>query len=559
MLRSLHVRNYVLIDSLDITFPEGLVIITGQTGAGKSILLGALSLLTGAKADASVISEGADSCVVEAEFSLDASDESVIALLEEADVEWDEGNLIIRRVVHSTGRSRSFINDSPVQVQVLSDLAAHIVDIHSQHQSLMLTGRAFQLSLLDNYAGLARLRAESAGRWKRLQTVRADLEDARARLARLSSEADYNRSQWEQLDRANLREGELEELEEEQKQLANAEEIKTNLSDALSSLSPDETTGSSDVVSAILEARRLVEKTARFIPALSELAERLDSARIELDDICSELDRTASSVVLSQERLDEVEQRISLLYQLLRKHGVRTVAELIAVRDRFAADLSDSTDLEDKVAELEKALSEASSAYDSVCAELRSGRLAAAPELASEIEAAIHGLELDRALFTVEVSEGKPGPYGNDSVMFCFSSTGKTAPVDLAKCASGGEISRIMLCLKAMMARYAGMPTMIFDEIDTGVSGSAAHKMGKLICEMGRDMQVFAITHLPQVAAKGTAHYVVEKSDDPATGRTVSSIREITGSDRVTEIARLLSGAAITPEALANAASLLSQ
>ena len=559
MLRSLHVRNYVLIDSLDITFPEGLVIITGQTGAGKSILLGALSLLTGAKADASVISEGADSCVVEAEFLLPDADDTVRALLDEADVEWEDGNLIIRRVVHSTGRSRSFINDSPVQVQVLSDLASHLVDIHSQHQSLMLTSRAFQLSLLDNFAGLLGLRAESAERFRRLQTVRADLDAARARLARLSSEADYNRSQWEQLDRAALRDGELEELEEEQKQLANAEEIKTNLSGALACLSPDDSTGAVDVVSALVEARKLIEKTVRFVPALAELGERLESARIELDDICSELDRAASSVVLSQERLDEVEQRISLLYQLMRKHDVRTVAELIGVRDRFGADLSDSSALEEAVDELEKSLSEASDAYDSVCAELRSRRLAAAPELASQIEASIRGLELDRALFTVEVSEGKPGPFGADSVMFCFSSTGKTAPVDLAKCASGGEISRIMLCLKAMMARYAGMPTMIFDEIDTGVSGSAAHKMGSLICEMGRDMQVFAITHLPQVAAKGSAHYVVEKSDDPVSGRTVSTIREITGPDRITEIARLLSGATITPEAIANAKSLLSQ
>lgn len=555
MLRSLHVRNYVLIDSLDIEFPEGLVIITGQTGAGKSILLGALSLLTGAKADASIISAGADSCVVEAEFSLDDAPE-IRAMLEDADVEWEDGSLLVRRVVHSTGRSRSFINDSPVQVQLLSDIAGHLVDIHSQHQSLMLTSRAFQLSLLDNYAGLGEQRALAAERWQRLQSLRAELADARDRLSRLSSEYDYNRSQFDQLDKAALRDGELEELEEEQKQLANAEEIKTNLAEALSLLDSD-SEGSVNLSVALRESQRLLEKTARFVPALSELGSRIDSARIELDDICSEIDRIGSSVVLSQERLAEVEDRISLLYQLMRKHNVRTVAELIEIRERFGRELFDGSSLEEKVAELEKQTAEAAKAYEDICAKLHAGRAKAAPSLAREIENSIHALELEKALFTAELSESKPGPTGTDAVTFCFSSTGKTAPIDLAKCASGGEISRIMLCLKAMMARYAGMPTMIFDEIDTGVSGSAAHKMGALICEMGRSMQVFAITHLPQVAAKGSAHYVVEKSEQD--GKTVSSIREVRGDDRITEIARLLSGASITPEALANAKSLLSQ
>ncbi len=555
MLRSLSVRNYVLIDSLDISFPEGLVIITGQTGAGKSILLGALSLLTGSKADASIISAGADSCVVEAEFSVDNSADEIRALLEEAEVEWEDGSLLVRRVVYSTGRSRSFINDSPVQVQLLSDIAGHLVDIHSQHQSLMLTSRAFQLSLLDNYAGLGELRAEAAQSWQQLQAARSELAAARDRLSRLSAEYDYNRAQFDQLDKAALRDGELEELEEEQKQLANAEEIKTNLAQAMDLLDPSDDRVS--VSSALREAQKLVEKTARFVPALSELGNRLDSARIELDDICSEIDRIGSSVVLSQERLVEVEDRISVIYSLMRKHDVRTVAELIAVREKFSEALFDGSSLEERVAELEKEVAAAEKAYGSLCARLHEARVKAAPSLASEIESSIHGLELEKALFTAELSESKPGPTGTDAVTFCFSSTGKTAPVDLAKCASGGEISRIMLCLKAMMARYAGMPTMIFDEIDTGVSGSAAHKMGALICEMGRDMQVFAITHLPQVAAKGSAHYVVEKSEQE--GRTVSSIREVRGDDRITEIARLLSGASITPEALANAKSLLAQ
>lgn len=557
MLRSLHVRNYVLIDSLDTDFPEGLLIITGQTGAGKSILLGALSLLTGAKADASVISEGADNCVVEGEFFLEDAPEEVRTLLDEAGVEFTDGTLLVRRVVYSTGRSRSFVNDSPVQVQLLSDLAAHLVDIHSQHQSLVLTSRAFQLSLLDNFAGLTQLRGESSEAWHKVLSLKSELAQARERLARISAESDYSRSQFEQLDRAALREGELEELEEEQKQLANAEEIRENLSGALSLLDPSDSVAPGPA-EAMREAVRLLEKTAKYVPSLSQLGERLTSARIELEDICGEIDSTASSVVLSRERLDEVEARISLIYQLLRKHDVRTVGELIAVRDRYSEELFDGTSLAEKVSVLDAALSDAQADYDALCLRLHEGRLAAAPALASEIQASIRGLELDRALFVADVLDAAPGAYGTDSVMFRFSATGTTAPADLAKCASGGEISRIMLCLKAMMARFTGMPTMIFDEIDTGVSGSAAHKMGALICEMGHDMQVMAITHLPQVAAKGSAHYVVEKSDD-ASGRTVSTIREVRGSDRVREIARLLSGATITPAALANARALLGE
>ena len=546
MLRSLHVENYALIDSLDIQFPEGLVIITGQTGAGKSILLGALSLLTGAKADAGVIASGSESCVVEGEFVVDANNKSLQNLLEESEVEWNEGSLLIRRVVHASGRSRSFINDSPVSVQLLSQLSQQLIDIHSQHQSLVLTKSSFQLGLLDNFAGNAGLRSEIYSAWSKVQALSAELDELRSRIRSLAAERDYNQAQWEQLDKAHLRPGELEELEQEQKALANAEQIKENLSLVEQAL---------DCTNQLREARKTLEKTASFIPDTAQLASRLESSRLEIEDILEEVISRNSAVDLSPERLEQVEERISLLYQLMRKHDARSVEELIDIRENFSKTISDSSSLELREDKLVKELSEVEKLYSSLSARLHKSRMEAAPRLAAEIQSALHFLELDRALFKVDVQSCERGATGEDSVSFLFSSTGAT-PMELSRCASGGELSRIMLCLKEMMGRFVGMPTMIFDEIDTGVSGSVADQMGRMICTMGTHMQVFAITHLPQVAAKGDAHYLVSKSEDQS-GRVVSSIRLLDSESRIREIARLLSGEVITPAALANARELL--
>lgn len=553
MLSSLHIRNYILIDSLDVKFPEGLVIITGQTGAGKSILLGALSLLTGGRGDASLVSEGAENCVVEAEF--DSVDDNVRSLLEEADVEWDDGHLTIRRVVGRSGRSRSFVNDCPVQAGILQDIADRLVDIHSQHKSLLLTDQSFQLSILDHFAGNQEDVKSCRESWHRITSLRSEIARSREQLGRLDADRSYNEAQWEQLDAAKLRDGELAELEEEQKQLANAEQIKEALASVSQLLSPDESTGLRSLDASLKEARRNLEHVAAFLPAAAELATRLDSARIELADILDEADAMDRRTVLSEERLTAVEDRMSLLYGLLKKHACSTEAELIGVRDAFSEKLFDSSALEEKVASLEGELAREYSSYKDICARLSKARNDSAPRFASEIASSLHFLELDRAAFEVHVSDSPESASGSDRVQFLFSSTG-TRLQDVAKCASGGEISRIMLCLKAMMARFVGMPTLIFDEIDTGVSGSVADKMGSMICEMGRDMQVFSITHLPQVAAKGNAHYVVSKSVDES-GRTVSSIREVQGRERIMEIARLLSGATISEAAVANAESLL--
>ena len=553
MLHSLHIRNYILIDALDIDFPEGLVIITGQTGAGKSILLGALSLLSGAKADASMIQEGADSCVVEAEFA--GQDEALDALLAEADVEADGGTLLIRRVVSRSGRSRSFINDCPVQVGLLQQVAERLVDIHSQHKSLLLTDPHFQLNVLDHFAGNGARLASCREAWRTLLDLRAQLAAERERLARLQADRDYNEAQWRQLDEAKLVPGELESLEEEQRSLAHAEQIKEALGHSLSLLEPEgETPG---VVVALKESARSLERIASYLPSVSDLQARLESARIELDDITSEIETLDGRVDLSPGRLEQVEERMSLLYTLLKKHGCSSIDELVAVRERYNEALFDATAADDRIHDLEQAVGEAEGRYRAICAELTASRGAAAPGFAAAITESLRFLELDRAVFDVAVSPAAESATGTDRVSYLFSATGRD-PVDVAKCASGGELSRIMLSLKAMMARFIGMPTLIFDEIDTGVSGSVADKMGRMICDMGRDMQVFSITHLPQVAAKGDAHYVVSKSV-AADGRTVSSIREVQGEERTMEIARLLSGATISDAAVANARALLSE
>ena len=552
MLHSLHIEHYILIDSLDISFPEGLVIITGQTGAGKSILLGALSLLAGARADASALAEGADSCVVEAEF--DARDAELARLLSEADVEDGGGRLLVRRVVSRSGRSRSFINDCPVPVSLLQEVAGRLVDIHSQHKSLLLTDPRFQLSVLDHYAGNGAALEACREAWRALQEVRSALAGARDQLARQQADREYNEAQWRRLDEAALVPGELETLEEEQRSLANAEQIKEGLALALGRLLPDgEAPG---VVAALKESARALEHIARFLPSVTALRERLDSARIELDDIRAELETLDGRVDLSPERLEQVEDRMSLLYTLLKKHGCQTLEELIAVRDRYSEMLFDATALQDRILDLEKEEKTAAARYAGLCSALREARRKALPGFSQAVTDSLRYLELDRSVFEVRMEPASEGPAGADRIAFLFSATGRD-PADVSKCASGGELSRIMLSLKAMMARFAGMPTLVFDEIDTGVSGSVADKMGRMICEMGRDMQVLSITHLPQVAAKGDAHFVVSKRITPD-GRAVSSIREVQGEERTMEIARLLSGATITPAAVQNARELLS-
>lgn len=555
MLTALQVRNYVLIDSLEIDFPEGLIIITGQTGAGKSILLGALSLVMGAKADASMVSEGADNCVVEAEF--ETADKTLQNVLEENEVEWEEGHITIRRVVNRSGRSRAFVNDCPVPVTLLQEISSALIDIHSQHQTLLLSDKSFQLDILDHYAGTMPQREQCASLWKTLGALKTELRTLEERITRQISEKEYNEAQYRQLEAAALREGELAELEDEQKQLANAEEIKTSLS-AVEELFTAASSGGEimSIDASLKEASKLLLKAGRYVPAVSELAERVDSCRHELDDILSDAVSINSGIDLSQSRLEEVENRMSLIYSLMQKHSCSDVSELIALRDSLSESLADTAILEEKREAVLRKIAEVETELNTVADSIHSARMAASGAFADAISVSIRDMELPYAIFDVELSKVPVSSTGRDAVVFKFSSTGRNA-VDVAKCASGGEMSRIMLALKAMMARYANMPTMIFDEIDTGVSGSVADKMGSVICEMGSFMQVFAITHLPQVAAKGTAHYLVSKDIDPQTSKAVSTIVRLSDSERVMEVARMLSGSVLTDAAIANAKSLL--
>lgn len=561
MLKALHIKNYVLIDSLDIEFPAGLVIITGQTGAGKSILLGALSLVMGSRADSSVIGAAGDNCVVEAEFEVNDEDGSLRQYLDENEIDFDpvdgKGQLTIRRILNSNGRSRSFVNDSPAPLKVLSMLSSRLIDIHSQHETMLLRDKQFQMSMLDHFAGDSGLLQSCRTRWERLTGLKNDLDEVNANLSRTNAEKDYNQAQFERLDSAHLKDGELEELETEQKQLANAEEIKSSLYQVENYFSPSGDDAQDDrmsIDSMLKESSRILDKLSSYIPSVSALSERIESARLELDDVLSEVSDLEAGTEISDERLQEVEERLSLLYDLLKKYSCTQVSELIELRNRLSESLADTSVLEARKSALEKEIGEAEKDLADACSDLHDARAKAVPGFSENICSSIRSLELDRAVFDVVLEPGKPGPDGSDTILFRFSSTGKS-PVDVAKCASGGEMSRIMLCLKAMMARYTNMPSMIFDEIDTGVSGSVADKMGSMICSMGDYMQVFAITHLPQVAAKGDAHYIVTKEFDG--DRAISSIRKISGEDRVMEVARILSGSRVTPEAIANAKSLL--
>jgi len=548
MLSGLHVSNYILIDSLDIQFPEGLIIITGETGAGKSILLGALSLVLGAKADAGVVGPHAENCVVEASFATE-KDEALCRILRENDIPFEDGELVLRRVVSRSGRSRCFAADEPVSVAVLQELSTRLVDIHSQHQTLQLSDARFRLDALDLQAGNKELRSRCADAWARLQSSRKALETLQNQRSTLLREKEYNAAQFEQLNQAHLQDGELEELEAEQKQLAHAEEIKETLCSAEALFNPEEEMGL-PLSQRLREAEKLLEKAGRYVPSLSPLVQRIQSTRLELDDIEAEIDAANGNTEVSPERLAWVEDRLGTLYGLLKKHGVSTLPELIALRDRLDSLLQEADNLDQREQELEKAVAQAQEAYDQSAEALHRKRMDAAGPFAEALQQQLRELELDHAVFQVSVEAATPDAQGKDSVIFLFSASGQR-PADVAKAASGGELSRIMLSLKAQMARHTQMPTLVFDEIDTGVSGSAADKMGSLVCRMGAHMQVFAITHLPQVAAKGQAHYLVSKSND------VTSIRLLDREGRVREIARMLSGSTITEAAVANAKSLL--
>lgn len=533
MLKRLLIENYALIDHLDILFPGGLVIITGETGAGKSILLGALSLVLGGRSDVSVLQDPARNCVVEAVFEEEGKER------------------IFRRVVTPQGRSRGFIDDEPASVEMLRAAAGRLVDVHAQHQQLLLSERDFQRTVLDCHAGAREAWAAHQRNYQAWLDARAALQALEARIAASEREHDYLEFQYQQLETAALRDGEMEELDAEQRRLAHSEAVREQLSRV------DQLFEGNDgsLESRLKEASAALERVAPFFPEFEAFGERIESARIELKDIRDEVTLRGEKVQYDPQRLEAVEERLATLHDLLRKFHVGTEGELIAVREELSARLGAVVDDRQACARLRGEVDAAEAACRKSAETLHALRQKAAPGLAARLQEQVRALELPRARFAVQLEESPQwGPDGSDEICFLFDANERGLQV-LSKCASGGELSRIMLCIKALLAEYQGMPTLIFDEIDSGVSGSVAEKMGRLIADMGRRMQVMAITHLPQVASQGCSHLLVYKEDGPQGLRT--AIRPLTGEDRVREIARMLSGADITPEALANARVLL--
>ena len=538
MLERLTINNYALIDALDISFPKHLVIITGQTGAGKSILLGALSLLLGARADADVICDISRNCVVEAQFSDEEGQER-----------------IVRRVVTPQGRSRAFIDDMPVTLDELKKFTAALVDIHSQNSQTLLADGAFQRKVLDAFAGNAALLGEYEAAYRRFRSLTREKDDLEQKVAQEQKNREYLQFQFDQLSKASLEAGELERLEQEQLELANAEDLKLSLQTALNVLDSEQ----ANVVTALKEACAAVAKASKVIERLEPLLQRLESSRVEIKDILGELDSEQEKISVDDARLEKVESRIALIYDLMRKHEVDSVDALVELKDGLRNALQEGEDLGERLEDVKRELAAADAQCTALSAKLHKAREQAAPKLSAELQKSIRELELPFATFETQLASlPERGAAGVDEVTFLFSSAGGDRPKELSKVASGGELSRIMLCLKALMARNMQMPTIIFDEIDVGVSGSVADRMGRMIVEMGDTMQVIAITHLPQVASKGDAHFLVYKEFDD--DRTASSkIRMIEGEERVREIARMLSGQNLTEEALANARVLLTK
>ena len=537
MLKRLTIQNYALIDSLDIELPGGLVIITGETGAGKSIMLGALSLLLGGKGDVSALKDSSRNCVVEGEFELDGQE------------------LILRRVISPTGRTRNFINDEPANLGELVSIASRIIDIHAQHQHLLLTDAAYQMQVVDYFADTRELLERYKAVYSQLQKSESALEELDTLIARSEGEREYKQFQFDKLFEASLKEGEMEELEQEQKQLANAEQIRDGICGAVSLMQP---MGNS-IVQNLKDAVHLLQKSSNFVPELQELCNRLESCRIECKDIEDELETLASRITVSPQRLEQVEERLSLLYSLMRKHSAGSVEELLQIRDTLEQELLGADRSIESRDELVAAIGKLKLERDSLAHELSDARKAKVGELGAVLQSSIRDLQMPYAVFEVAFEDsGKYTLQGKDSVSFLFSANGNGKLNPVQKAASGGELSRIMLCLKALMARFTGMPTMIFDEIDTGVSGSIADKMGELIGKMGERMQIIAITHLPQIASKRGTHLLVQKEFDQQ-NNAATRIHRIEGDERVKEVARMLSGSELTNAALENARELLKE
>ena len=550
MLKQLYIKNFTLIDELNISLYPGFSVITGETGAGKSIILGAIGLLLGNRADSKAIKAGRDRCVIEAHFDL--SRYGMQKFFDDNDIDYDADDTIIRRELTAAGKSRAFINDTPVPLTRMRELGEQLVDIHSQHQNLLLQKEDFQLNVVDIIAQDADQLKVYQKEYYAYRKAKELLEELKAEIAKNRENEEFMRFQHKELDDANLQEGELEQLEQEAETLSHSEDIKTALYEADSALSGDD----DSILDKLKNATHHLENICDVYPSMADVAGRMQSSYIELKDIAQEISSSVDHVEFDPNRLDAINTRLDKLYTLQQKFHVETVTELIAARDRIAEQLAHIDNGDEDIEEKEKEVAALLVKAEKQAALLTSIRQKSAKAIEKEMKGRLIPLGIPNVRFEIAFAEKTLSGNGADKVSFLFSANKSTQLQPVSQVASGGEIARVMLSLKAMISGAVKLPTIIFDEIDTGVSGKIAEKMADIMEEMGlQNRQVLSITHLPQIAAKGSHHYKVLKEETE--NGTISHMKELNNQERIEEIAQMLSGSDITQAALANAKELL--
>ncbi len=549
MLHHLSVQNYALIDKLEVDFSNGLTIITGETGAGKSILLGALGLIAGSRADTQALHDKSKKCIVEVSFNIKGYSLKDFFSINELDY---ETTTTVRREINPEGKSRAFINDTPVTLTQLKELASYLIDIHSQHETLALNATEFQLSVVDAFANQLVLLNEYADNFKRFKTLEKKLNELTERESQAKKELDYFQFQFNELEDANLKTNEQLALEHELETLNNSEEIKLNLSKVAFGLNG----GEQNLLSSLSEIKIVLASFAKFKPEINELSFRLNSSYIELKDIANELENLEQNIIYDPKLIEELTIRLDEIYRLQQKHQVKSIDELIIIKEELSNKLLDFSSLE---AEIEKSKKEWSALEKSllVSAKKISGnRKKVIPDIEKEIASLLSSLSMPNAQLKIEQAETNIlTKNGLDKINFLFSANKGSDFKELNKVASGGELSRLMLSIKSLLAHLTSLPTIIFDEIDTGVSGDIADKVGSIMNQMAKTMQVIAITHLPQIASKGQSHLFVYKEEK--NNKTFSNIKKLNQDERVKEIAKMLSTGTPTAAAISNAKELL--
>lgn len=550
MIKTLHISNYALIDRIDITFFPGLNIITGETGAGKSIILGALGLLLGGRADTKVVRDPNVKSVIEATFSADGYT-SLQQFCEENDIDWDDDTVILRREISTTGRSRAFINDSPVNLAQLQTAGLFLIDIHSQHQNLLLASPPYQLQVIDSVACNATLNDEFHTLYNSYRQALRQYKQERIALDKARTNEEFLRYQYDMLVNASLQPDELEELENERKLLANMAQVKASLQLIGGALTDGDTNADDLVREAAAEASQI----ASYVDDGEALADRLEALRVELRDIAATFADADGALSDDPARLDEVEERLNLLYDLLRRQQAETIEQLIEIRDRLANEIK-AIDLGDEgLQKSETAAKKAKRAAMEKAEELSASRKAAAQQFAADLKERATPLGMKNLQVEISIKPVPLSATGIDAIEFLFAFNKNQPLMPVGSTASGGEISRLMLSIKSLVAHKMQLPSIVFDEVDTGVSGDVAHRMGALMKDISENIQVIAITHLPQVAAKGNAHFRVFKTDTDSS--TITRIELLTPENRIAEIAQMLSGSTIDQAALANARALI--